>query len=180
MRLYFLRHAHALAHEDWQGEEAARPLTDKGRRQAEGAARGLATLRPAFEAIISSPYVRAYETAVIVGRITGLPVATADDLTPGFDLRRLDHVLGLRPEAVGIVLVGHEPDLSQLVEALISPTGEPHEKVELAKASCCLVVTPADVPGGASAAELKGRCSLVWLRSWHELEALAGGVSPTG
>jgi phosphohistidine phosphatase SixA len=78
------------------------------------------------------------------------------------------------------VLVGHEPDLSQLVEALISPEGEPHEKVELAKASCCLVVTPADVPGGASAAELKGRCSLVWIRSWHELEALAGGVSPTG
>ncbi|HEX5572536.1 MAG TPA: histidine phosphatase family protein, partial [Ktedonobacterales bacterium] len=78
MRLYFLRHAHALAHADWQGEEAARPLTDKGRGQAEGAAKGLATLRPGFEAIISSPYIRAYETAVIVGRVTGLPVATDD------------------------------------------------------------------------------------------------------
>jgi hypothetical protein len=42
----------------------------------------------------------------------------------------------------------------------------------MAKASCCLVVTPDDLPGGASAAELIGRCSLAWLRTWKELESL--------
>ena len=110
MRLYFLRHAHAFAREDWQGEEPARPLTDKGRKQAEAAAAGLATLRPAIGAIISSPYARAYETAVIVGRVLSMPVESADDLTPGFDLSRLDHTLTLRPEVDGPLFVGHEPD----------------------------------------------------------------------
>lgn len=180
MRLYFLRHAHAFAREDWQGEEAARPLTDKGRKQAEGAATGLATLRPAIGAIISSPFARAYETAVIVGRVMGMPVESADDLTPGFDLSRLDHALTLRPEVDGPLFVGHEPDLSQLVETLISQSGEPMAKVTLAKASCCLVVAPDDLPGGASAVELAGRCTLVWLRSWRELQSLATGGDVAG
>lgn len=172
MRLYFLRHAHAMAREEWRGEEPARPLTDKGRRQAEGAALGLASLRPGFAAIISSPYTRAYETAVIVGRVAGLPVESADELTPGFDLPGLDHILSLRPEVDGVLLVGHEPDLSQMVEALVSHAGEPHMHVEMAKASCCLVVTPEDLLGGASAADLLERCSLAWERTWRELEAL--------
>jgi phosphohistidine phosphatase len=175
MRLYFMRHAHAFAREDWRGEEAARPLTDKGRKQAEAAAAGLATLRPAIGAIISSPYARAYETAVIVGRVLGMPVESADDLTPGFDLTRLDHALTLRPEVDGPLLVGHEPDLSQLVKMLISPSGEPKTSVTLAKASCCLVVAPDNLPGGASAAELAGRCTLAWVRSWRELQAFASG-----
>jgi phosphohistidine phosphatase len=179
MRLYFLRHAHAFAREDWQGEEAARPLTDKGRKQAEAAAAGLATLRPAIGAIISSPYARAYETAVIVGRVLGMPVESADDLTPGFDLSRLDHTLTLRPDVDGPLFVGHEPDLSQLVERLISPPGQPKTSVTLAKASCCLVIAPDDLPGGASAVELAGRCTLAWMRTWRELQALAlgGGVA---
>ncbi|HEY8325918.1 MAG: SixA phosphatase family protein [Ktedonobacterales bacterium] len=172
MRLYFLRHAHAMARADWNGEEPARPLTDKGRQQAEGAAAGLASLRPGFAAIISSPFARAYETAVIVGRVAGLPVESSDDLTPGFDLPRLDHTLSLRPEVDGALLVGHEPDLSQMIDALVSRAGEPHTHVTMAKASCCLVVTPDDLPGGASAAELIGRCSLAWERTWKELESL--------
>ena len=173
MRLYFMRHAHAFARSDWGGEEAARPLSDKGRKQAEAAAAGLATLRPGIGAIISSPYARAYETAVIVGRITGLPVESADDLTPGFSLPQFDHALSLRPDVDGPLFVGHEPDLSELVKALIVRPGEAAPQVTMAKAACCLVVTPDDVPGGASAAELAGRCALAWLRSWRELEALA-------
>ena len=172
MRLYFMRHAHALARANWDGEEAARPLTDKGRKQAEAAAAGLATLRPGIGAILTSPYSRAYETAVIVGRVTGLPVESADDLTPGFSLPQFDHALSLRPGADGPLFVGHEPDLSQLVTALIARPGEATPQIEMAKAACCLVVTPDDAPSGASAAELVGRCSLVWLRTWRELEAL--------
>lgn len=172
MRLYFMRHANALARADWDGEEAARPLTDKGRKQAEGAAAGLATLRPGIGAIIASPYARAYETAVIVGRVTGLPVESADDLTPGFSLPQLDHALSLRPVVDSPLFVGHEPDLSQVITALVARAGEPRPQITMAKAACCLVVTPDDVPGGASVAELAGRCSLAWLRVWRELEAL--------
>jgi phosphohistidine phosphatase len=171
MRLYFLRHAQAFAREDWQGEEAARALTDKGRKQAEAAAKGLATLRPAIGAIISSPYARAYETAVIVGRVVGLPVESADDLRPGFDLALLDHALALRPEVKGPLLVGHEPDLSRLIETLTARPGE-KANITLAKAACCLVLAPDNLPGGASVVELAGQCTLGWLRTWRELQAL--------
>ncbi len=148
MRLYFMRHAHAMNAEDWRGVDAARPLTDKGRKRAEAAAAGLATLRPGVDAIISSPYSRAYETAVIVGRALGLSVESADGLTPGFDAPRLDQALALRPGLVGPLFVGHEPDLSQLIRALIARKGEHDAPVTMEKASCCLVVTPNDLPGG--------------------------------
>lgn len=170
MRLYFMRHAHAMDPRDWRGEEPARPLTDKGRERAEAAAAGLATLRPSIKVIVSSPYARAYETAVIVGRILGLPVESEDGLTPGFALPQLDHALASRPAADDMLLVGHEPDLSSLIISLVTPDGA-HD-IEMKKASCCLVLTPNDLPGGASAAELAGRCTLGWLRDWKALAAL--------
>ena len=173
MRLYFMRHAHALDPADWSGEEAARPLTDKGRTRAEAAAEGLARLRPGVEAIISSPYVRAYETALIVGRVVGLPVETADLLAPGFDVLRLDRALALRPDVGGALFVAHEPDLSRLVETLIrhADGGE----VTMKKASCALVVTPTERAGGVSVEALVGRCDLAWLREWRELAAMRDG-----
>jgi len=178
MRLYFMRHAHALEPAKWDGEEGARPLLPSGRRRAEAAARGLATLRPGIGAIVSSPYARAYETALIVGRVLGAPVVTDDTLAPDvdetrFDLARLDHALSLRPDADGTLLVAHEPDLSELITLLVAPGERPAEGVVMKKASCCLLETPDDLPGGASVVELKGRCVLAWLRGWRELAALA-------
>lgn len=178
MRLYFMRHAHALDPEDWDGEEGARPLLPKGRRHAAAAAHGLATLRPGIGAIISSPYTRAYETALIVGRELGLPVVTDDGLAPNFDqtrfdLARLDHALSLRPDTDGTLFVAHEPDLSELVTLLAAPSERPAGGVVMKKASCCLLETPDDLPGGASVVELTGRCMLAWLRTWRELAALA-------
>lgn len=172
MRLYFMRHAHALDPADWSGEEAARPLTDKGRRCAEAAASGLARLRPGVEALISSPYSRAYETAVIIGRVIGLPVETSDMLAPGFDLLRLDQALALRPHVDATMFVAHEPDLSHLVEALTRRAGG--DAVIMKKASCALVETPAKGSGDVSVEKLVGRCELVWLRGWRELAALRG------
>lgn len=170
MRLYFMRHAHALERNEWSGEEAARPLSDKGRKCAAAAASGLARLRPGVSAIISSPYARAYETAVIVGRIIGLPVESSDMLTPGLDLGRLDRALALRPDVDSALFVAHEPDLSRLVAALTKRTGT--DGVTLKKASCALVATPPDVSGGVSVEELAGRCELVWVRGWRELAAM--------
>jgi len=170
MRLYFMRHAHALDPDEWSGEEAARPLTDKGRKCAEAAATGLARLRPGVGAIISSPYSRAYETAVIVGRVIGLPVESSDMLIPGFDLARLDRALALRPDAESALFVAHEPDLSELVETLMRREGD--DGVVMKKASCALVVTPAAMSGGESVAELAGKCELAWLRGWRELAAM--------
>lgn len=172
MRLYFMRHAHAMDPQDWRGEEPARPLTDKGRSRAEAAAAGLATLRPSISVIISSPYTRAYETAVIVGRMLELPVETDDGLTPGFDLPRLDHALASRPDMDDALFVGHEPDLSHLITSLVTRDDAHSGGIEMKKASCCLLLTPSDLPGGASAREMAGRCTLGWLRDWRALAAL--------
>lgn len=170
MRLYFMRHAQALNVGDWGGADAARPLTDEGRTRAAQAAAGLARIHPGIEAIISSPYVRAYETALITGHALGLTVATSDALRPGFSLASLDVALALRPDVGGVLFVGHEPDMSGVVLALAGNADV--RSVTMKKGSCAFIQSPVDVEGGASAEELAGKCSLVWVRTWRELATL--------
>lgn len=170
MRLYFMRHAQAMNVSDWRGAEAARPLTDEGRSRAAQAAAGLARSQLGVEAIISSPYVRAYETALIVGRALDIDVATSDALRPGFSLASLDVALALRPDARAALFVGHEPDMSGVVNALAG--NAEGRDVTMKKGSCAFIQTPGDVEGGASVEELEGKCSLVWVRTWRELAAL--------
>ncbi len=171
MRLYFMRHAQAVDAEEWRGPDAMRPLTEKGRKRARLAAEGLAKLTPeVVAAIISSPYSRAYETALIVGEVIKLPVATADALRPGFSLARLDVALAIAPNAESILLVGHEPDLSAVIHALVGR--ERAQDTPLKKSTCVCVETPAEVDGGTNTEALAGRCALVWERTWRELAAL--------
>ncbi len=172
MLLYFMRHADAGDSSVWRGDDAARPLTEKGIVQAREAAKGLAHLRPPIQAVITSPYARAYETAVIVAKELGLTVQSADELTPGFDLSRLDRALALRPSLDILLFVGHEPDLSHLIVQLARVHGEEAPDVTMKKGSCCLVLTPSTLPGGSSAAELAGVCEISWIRTWRELADL--------
>ena len=81
LQLYFLRHADAGDPEGWTGDDAARPLSAKGERQAErlGAVpRAGSASEP--DAIISSPKVRARRTAEIVGGRSGVGVRLEDRL----------------------------------------------------------------------------------------------------
>lgn len=168
MRLYFLRHADAGDREAWRGDDALRPLTDKGYTQAKAVGAGLARLRTGVRAILTSPYVRAYETAEIVGKALELPAETFDELQPGFGLPELDRALALRPDVEGALFVGHEPDLSQLIDKLLRTDRKPRPHVTMKKAACCLILTPTAIVGGASATGLAGACELGWLRTWRE------------
>ena len=69
MTLYLLRHAIAVDEEDFTGEDSDRPLTEEGRRKMEKVARGMKNLGVHFDALISSPFVRARETAEIVSAV---------------------------------------------------------------------------------------------------------------
>jgi phosphohistidine phosphatase len=120
--LHLLRHADAGDPEKWQGDDAARPLSEKGVRQAERLGRHLAKVGFEPDAILSSPKARAQQTAEIVGRALGVS-ATVDDRLAG----------SLNPAAVAAllrdaggpgkpVLVGHDPDFSELLAEL---TGAP-------------------------------------------------------
>src|SRR6478735_3772247 len=84
MLLHLLRHAHAGDPYAWDGPDAARPLTDKGRGQAERVGRFLQGIKFTTEGVITSPKVRAEETARIVAELLDLPLVVDDRLADSF------------------------------------------------------------------------------------------------
>jgi phosphohistidine phosphatase len=110
MLIYLLRHGDA---EDGDGDDAARRLSAKGERQARDAGRALAVLGAEIDACLTSPKVRAAETARLACEALGLEPETAPELRGGpFD------PLALAAGRGNALLVGHEPDLSNAAAAL--------------------------------------------------------------
>jgi phosphohistidine phosphatase len=108
--LYMLRHGAA---EEGNGDDAARRLTAKGEEQARAAGRALAALGAEIDACLTSPKVRAAETARLACAVLGLEPETATELRGGgFD------ALSLSTGRGDVLLVGHEPDLSSEVARL--------------------------------------------------------------
>jgi phosphohistidine phosphatase len=108
--IFLLRHGEA---EDGSGDDAARRLTEKGKRQARDAGLALAALGAGIETCLVSPKVRALETARIACEALGVEVEVTETLRGGaFDA--LDLAAG-RGE---VLLVGHEPDFSNEVGRL--------------------------------------------------------------
>lgn len=118
-QLYLVRHADAGNPETWKGPDAARPLSEKGRGQAERLGALLQALGLGVDAVIASPKVRAAETARIVGEAIGSPVEIDERLAGGFGVAELRALLDERGSTARIVLVGHDPDFSDLVESLV-------------------------------------------------------------
>jgi phosphohistidine phosphatase len=117
--LYLLRHAHAGDPARWNGEDAERPLSEKGIRQAERLARLLATMDEAPDLFITSPRVRAAQTAEIVAHALRVPVVADERLGGGFDLGSLPAILRAAGPAARPCLVGHDPDFSELLGELL-------------------------------------------------------------
>jgi phosphohistidine phosphatase len=121
MILYFLRHGLAGDRETWVGDDALRPLTKKGENSLAAIADTLFELGLGIDLILTSPYVRAYQTAMIVAkRLQKMDVLVQDNrLAPGFGLTELTETLKDYKDAKAILLVGHEPDFSETVSVLI-------------------------------------------------------------
>ncbi|MFM8470692.1 MAG: SixA phosphatase family protein [Limisphaerales bacterium] len=140
MKLYFLRHAAALDGLD----DAKRPLSPTGRRQARKLARFLRRGGIAFDHAFSSPLVRAKQTLDIVLDITQetRPVraqevsALLNEADPD---TFADWLLRLPPDAGHVLLVGHEPSLSARVRRLLGL--DRVEALELAKGALACVKT---------------------------------------
>ncbi len=111
MRLIVVRHAHA----DAGDPDELRPLSPRGRDEAEALARKLAAdAGPVL--VVSSPLLRARETAAPIARASGAELRVDERLSPGAGL---DDVLAAAEGADGpVVTVGHQPDCSLIVEAL--------------------------------------------------------------
>jgi phosphohistidine phosphatase len=121
MELLFLRHGVAEARETWTGDDRSRPLTPQGRKAMTRAAKRFAELGLAPDLIVTSPLVRARQTAEIVAAGLGLSDRLVEDdrLAPGFDAARLAGVIEARGVTGAVMLVGHEPDFSETIAELI-------------------------------------------------------------
>jgi phosphohistidine phosphatase len=123
--IYLLRHGDA---EDGNGDDAARTLTPRGEKQARDAGRALAALEARIDTCLTSPNVRAAETARLACEPLGIEPEVAAELRGGgFD------ALALAAGRGEVLLVGHEPDFSAEVARL---TGG---KVKLRKGSLAIV-----------------------------------------
>ena len=126
--LYLLRHAHAGDRATFEGLDATRPLTEKGERQSNRLGTFLAGVGFVPDAIISSPKVRAYRTAELVALHLGLPVGVDPRLGEALEPEDLDAILTEAGDPVRPVLVGHDPDFSELAALLSGASHLPMRK----------------------------------------------------
>jgi phosphohistidine phosphatase len=152
MRLLVVRHAIAEDREAFarsHQDDATRPLTPEGRRKMERAALGLRRVVPELDLLAASPYKRAFETAEILAQAyDGLTLERAPELAPGAGVDRVVAWLAARPARGTVAIVGHEPDLSQLVCTLLTGANRPF--LELRKGAACLLEFAGPVAKGAA------------------------------
>ncbi len=120
-RVYLLRHGKAAARAGWDQDDALRPLTPEGEEAMRREATALKGLGLAPDVIVTSPLVRARRTAEIVAEALGLGERLVEDdsLAHGFNVRALGRIAAAHPEAEQLMVVGHEPEFSATVSALI-------------------------------------------------------------
>lgn len=109
------------------GRDFDRALTISGRTRVRRVAELLVSSREQPGLLFASPLVRTNQTAQLVASICGLaPPTLIDALAPGHDVRRfLDQTLA-QPPGDSVMIVGHEPDMSDLAEyALARPSAVP-------------------------------------------------------
>lgn len=124
MTIHLVRHAHAGNRSDWDGDDSVRPLSGKGRAQAEAIAAALATdLRgPVDDGSVelwSSPYVRCVQTLEPLGSRLDLKVRDVDELAEGHGAAALDLLLDAAERGVTVVACSHGDVLPAIVAAAV-------------------------------------------------------------
>jgi phosphohistidine phosphatase len=117
MLLYLLRHAEA---EPCRTDDFSRRLTEKGRDQARRVGEFLEARKIIPDLILSSPVLRAKETAEIVtNKLAGADLSMVPWLACGMFPETALHELAAYQQFESVMLVGHEPDFSSLIATLI-------------------------------------------------------------
>lgn len=166
MRIYLVRHSNAVELSAGEYEDdSQRPLTEKGCEKMETITSALKELGMNPNLIVSSPYVRARQTAEILAK--GLKyhpeIEINDALVPMGDVDAIVGEINEKYQVEELVLVGHEPSLSTLTGTLTS--GNPDMGMTLKKGGvCCLLVDDLRV---------ERRATLEWLLTPKILSALS-------
>lgn len=144
--LYLVRHAVAAERGDEWPDDAKRPLTDAGIDRMQLAARGLARLGVDLGIVLTSPYMRARQTAEILAAAfaTAPRIVTIASLKPGAAYDGLLKDLDRHARGNGTALIGHEPGLGEVAGRL---AGISHG-LEFKKGAVCRIDVAAIPPSG--------------------------------
>lgn len=163
MRLLIIRHAIAVPHGTPGIEEDERPLTRRGIQRFRSAAQGLARICRRPDVLLTSPLVRARQTADIAARAWGKIEPEPVDVLAGGSAQEIAAALEAHRDKRLVCIVGHEPDLSELLARLLGTPAT--DRLTFKKGGAALV----DVPGAVS----KGG-ALVWYAPPRLLRAIHG------
>ena len=164
MKVFLVRHAiaHARNRKRWP-DDARRPLTPAGKQKFRKAARGLVKWLPKSAALLTSPYVRARETAVILAAAwRGAEPVKCAELAADRPVSAAFELLRTRKEKA-VVLVGHEPYLSGFLSAALAGK-EARIKIEFKKGGAACI--------GFAARVEPGRATFRWMLPPRVLRAL--------
>ena len=136
-QLYLIRHGLAEARGDAWPDDTKRPLTDEGMSRMRKAARGLVRLGVSIDVVLSSPLVRARQTAeLVVSGLSSRPtLVSIDSLAPEGTYAAITADLEKHARKNRIALVGHEPAIGELAARLL---GSRHP-IEFKKGAVCRI-----------------------------------------
>lgn len=157
MKVHFIRHAQAVERSTGLPDEL-RNLTCRGRRKFRQVAASLRKIDISPDLIITSPRIRAVQTAEILAetiRFNG-ELQIAPELAGNPDLVTLGNILRANSMASELVIVGHEPSLGEIIGGLLKTPAHPHlgkgctvsMKISLRKSELIAELTGAITGGG--------------------------------
>jgi len=165
MRLWIVRHGIAIDREDPKcPSDPERYLTPEGIKKTREAAQGFATLEDKPELFLSSPYVRAKQTADLFAEAFKIPkskIETTEHLLPGAEPAAFFRELARHRGADSAICFGHAPNLDELIAHAL---GSKKDLTELKKAGAACVDLARIVPAAGT---------LVWLMTPRLLRNLA-------
>ena len=165
MLLYLVRHGIAIDREDPKcPAEAERYLTEEGIKKTREVARGVASFVEKPNSIVSSPYVRAMQTAEIFATAMKFPkqkIRKTNLLLPGSEPGAFFRELAKNKDVESVFCFGHAPHMDELISAAL---GSKRDATSLKKAGvACLELRRVAPPAG----------TLIWLASPRLLKKLS-------
>src|SRR5262245_4514784 len=142
MNIFILRHGVAVERDDLNFKnDAERPLTPDGEKQLRKISTAIKNMNLQFDLILSSPYERAKRTAEIVAEELNLKkrLAFSGELrSEGNPKKLIREIRKLKSSPKNLLLVGHEPYLSELISVLT--TGKSKMELDFKKGGLCKLV----------------------------------------
>jgi phosphohistidine phosphatase len=149
MHIYFLRHGDSSS--DSRYNDSERPLTDLGMRQAAHVGTLFQRMNVVIDVVFSSPFKRAqHTTSIVLPNINKRQIIFSELLVNGSDPRQLSDQLN-KLRLPSVLLVGHEPYLSETISLLIGG----NRKVEIEMRKCSLALVDVSIPIHQGAGFLK-------------------------